>query len=838
MFDDKAILALIGHPLVFWEDAPTIRVDIVKGEPELLVHKGERDRLLLSFAPDPTLGGPILVVKETPTRLKVIEITPEHRQISSILGPKNRLEVPAVAKDQVLAAITAVSSIVTVHSDIGGGLAGAEEVPAQTLPHIHLLPAGEGLKVAVLARPFAEGGPYFHPGMGGETVIAEIQGKRQQTTRNLAEETQRAERAIAACRTLTQYPEQDREWWVTGPEDCLELLLDLQDLQDTVVLEWPEGEKIRVSYRADLKDFELNIKQQQDWFAASGELKLDDNLVLDMQGLLDLLEQTPSRFVPLGEGQFLALTEQFRKRLHELRALAYKQGNDLRFHPLAALALEDAVEDIGQLKADHHWQAHIKRFQDLKDLKPDVPSTLQAELRDYQLDGFRWLAQLAHWGAGACLADDMGLGKTLQALAMILTHAPQGPTLVVAPTSVGMNWESEAQRFAPTLNVLQFGSSNRQQLLDQLQPFDLLICSYGLLQQEDVAAMLAQVQWQIIVLDEAQAIKNMATKRSQAAMTLQGKFKLITTGTPIENHLGELWNLFRFINPGLLGSLESFTQRFANPIERNQDKLARSTLKKLIQPFLLRRTKTQVLDELPARTEIVLHVELSPEEKAFYEALRRQAITKLTESHAEAGAKHLQVLAEIMRLRRACCNVRLVSPETPLPSAKLQLFDEVLTELLDNHHKALVFSQFVDHLQIIRERLEVRDIKYQYLDGSTPAQDRKQRVNEFQSGLGDVFLISLKAGGTGLNLTAADYVIHMDPWWNPAVEDQASDRAHRIGQQRPVTIYRLVAKDTIEEKIVSLHQHKRALADSLLEGADISGKMSTHELLKLIHDTE
>lgn len=585
-----------------------------------------------------------------------------------------------------------------------------------------------------------------------------------------------------------------------------------------------------------LKDFQLTIKRQNDWFATDGKLQLDNDLVLDMQHLMGLLAQTSSRFVPLGNGQFLALTQEFRKRLDDLRAFSEKSGKGLRIHPLAALTLDDWMEEVGDLKADKHWKAHVQRLKEVQTLEPELPSTLQAELRDYQIDGFRWLARLAHWGVGACLADDMGLGKTLQALAVILTRAPAGATLIVAPTSVGMNWISEAQKFAPTLNPIQFGSGNRQKLLDNLQPFDMLVCSYGLLQQEEVAEMLSKVQWQTIVLDEAQSIKNFATKRSQAAMALQSSFKLITTGTPIENHLGELWNLFRFINPGLLGSLESFNQRFAIPIERYQDTQARHQLKKLIQPFLLRRTKNQVLAELPSRTEILLHVELSQDEMAFYEVLRREAITKLAESGASAGAKHLQVLAEIMRLRRACCNAQLVQPQVSLPSSKLQLFGEVLTELLDNRHKALVFSQFVDHLHILRDYLDQHNIRYQYLDGSTPAGDRKKRVDAFQSGDGEVFLISLKAGGTGLNLTAADYVIHMDPWWNPAVEDQASDRAHRIGQQRPVTIYRLVAKNTIEEKIVDLHRHKRDLADSLLEGAEMSGKISTEALLQLIHE--
>ena len=835
-FGEQAIAALIGHPLVFWEDLPNTRIDIVKGEPELLVQKGRSKQLTLQLSPQHPKDKTVAVIKESPTRLKVIKFKAEHRRIADILGQNNRLQVPEIAKERVLAAINAVSSLVTVHSDIGGGVASAEEVMAQPQPHIHLLPAGEGLKVAVLARPFPGGGPYYRPGTGGETVIAEIEGKRLQTTRQLKEEKKLANAAVTACPTLEQHPEVDGEWLIDAPEDCLELLLELQDLGDKAILEWPKGEKFRVSHRASLDDLQMKIKRQQDWFAASGELQLDDNLVLDMQQLLTLLEKTPGRFVELEQGQFLALTREFRKRLDELRGFSETHGKGVRFHPLAALALEDVVDEVGQLKADKHWKAHIRKLKEAQDLQPQLPSTLQAELRDYQIDGFNWLARLAHWGVGACLADDMGLGKTLQALSVILTHAPEGPTLIVAPTSVGMNWIDEAQRFAPTLNPIEFGSKDRQQVLDRLQPFDLLICTYGLLQQEELAQQLAEVEWQTIVLDEAQAIKNMATKRSQAAMKLQGGFKLITTGTPIENHLGELWNLFRFINPGLLSSLDSFNQRFANPIEKYKDKAARVQLKKLIQPFLLRRTKNQVLEELPSRTEILLHVDLSQEEMAFYEALRRDAIAKLSNSKAEAGPKHLQVLAEIMKLRRACCNAQLVMPDTPLPSAKLQLFSEVLEELLDNHHKALVFSQFVDHLSILRDHLDQQNIEYQYLDGSTPAKDRRKRVNAFQAGEGDVFLISLKAGGTGLNLTAADYVIHMDPWWNPAVEDQASDRAHRIGQQRPVTIYRLVAKDTIEEKIVDLHRHKRDLADSLLEGADMSGKMSTEALLALIHE--
>ena len=836
LWADDAILGLVGHPLVFFEANPSIAIEVVKGFPEILVSKIKGGKLALSFSPKLPAYENTIVTKETPTRIKIIEITPDHRRINEILGSKNKLEVPETAKDKVLEAIGSISSLVTVQSDIGGGMSNAEEVPTISTPHVHLLPSGEGLRLSMLISPFGNGGTYYRPGVGGETVIAEVEGKRLQTTRDLKAEKQMAQLAIAACPTLAEWEEIQGEWVIETAEASLELLLQLRELGDRAIVEWPQGEKMRVSNSAGFDNLHMKLKSQNEWFTASGELRLPDGSVIEMQNLLRLLNQSTGRFISLGDGEFIALTNEFRRRLEELRDYSESTRDGLRFNKLTAPTIEDWIDDVGSLEADKAWKEQIARIQELRDYQPELPTTLQAELRDYQVEGFTWLARLAKWGVGACLADDMGLGKTLQTLALMLVRAPQGPTLAIAPTSVCMNWLSEAQKFAPTLNPIQFGSGNRQKVLDELKPFDLVVCSYGLLQQEEVAEMLAKIQWQTIVLDEAQSIKNFATKRSQAAMNLQGEFKLLTTGTPIENHLGELWNLFRFINPGLLGSLDQFNQRYANAIEKGLDKKVRDRLRKLIQPFILRRTKTQVLQELPSRTEIVLNAELSKEEMVFYEALRREVIAKLEESEAPAGQKHLQVLAEIMRLRRACCNTQLVKPEIAIPSSKLEVFANIVTELLENHHKALVFSQFVDHLSLIRAYLDEQGIRYQYLDGSTPMKDRKKRVDAFQSGEGDIFLISLKAGGTGLNLTAADYVIHMDPWWNPAVEDQASDRAHRMGQKRPVTIYRIVAKDTIEEKIVQLHQQKRALADSLLEGTEMSGKMNTNDLIKMIQE--
>lgn len=827
--------ALIGHPLVFWQDAPEVRVEVVKGEAELRVRKPTvGDKIKITLEPNPGVEQKFYIDKETPTRLRVIEFTPEHHKIFAVLTAKG-LDVPMSAQEKVLQTLTGIAGLLTVHSDIGGNASTAEQVEADSTPRLHLLPHGEGLRVALLVRPFAQGGAYFRPGDGGESVLSEIDGKTRQARRDLTLEKSRAAEVLKAC-PLLQDAESDSagEWTLEHPEQCLELLLQIQALPEGQAhLEWPEGVRFKVLGHTGGKGLTMQVKRDNDWFALQGELKIDDGTVLDMQQLLGLLDNRQGRFLQLKDGQFIALTDEFRRRLEDLKAYADISGKKVRINPLAALTLEDWHDEAG-FKADKHWQEHLRRLKQAQDYQPQVPSTFQAELREYQREGFRWLARLAQWGVGACLADDMGLGKTVQGLALLVERAPDGPSLIIAPTSVCTNWENEARRFAPTLNPQILGSGDRQRVLDNLGPYDLLICSYGLLQQEQVAEMLAKIAFRTAILDEAQWIKNIGTRRSQGAMNLQAEFKVIMTGTPLENHLGELWNLFRFINPGLLGSLEQFNQRFAGPIERDRSQEARYRLKKLIQPFILRRTKTQVLQELPPRTEIPVYVELSSEEMAFYEALRRESLATLSGADAPAGQKQLQILAAITKLRRSCCNTQLVNADLALPSSKLAAFGDIVDELLDNKHKALVFSQFVDHLQLIKHYIEQRGIPYQYLDGGTPAKERQQRVDAFQRGEGELFLISLKAGGVGLNLTAADYVIHMDPWWNPAVEDQASDRAHRMGQQRPVTVYRMIAKNSIEEKIVALHSHKRDLADSLLDGTDLSGKVSADELLNLM----
>jgi hypothetical protein len=833
---DRALVAAAGHPWVLRAGAHT-PVELVRGAPALVAERRAKG-ILVRIDPFPPEGRSVLPLEEGPQRIRLVEFDARHRQIARILGPEG-LRVPKGGEERLLAGLATLAPLLPVHSDIGGPAAGAESVSADPRPHLHLTPLEGGLMLELHCHPFGDFGPQLRPGQGRATLFAERDRQAVRCSRDLDGEIKAAREVLERCPALAGGAGWD--WLLDDLEQALAALEQLRALGDAVVLDWPAGKPIALTREVQVSQMRVAIRQRGDWLGIDGGLTLDDGRILAMQELLERVAEAKGRYVPLGEGEFLVLSQALRRRLEGLRGLT-DQG---RFHPLAAPAIEEAVGGMA-LTADKAWKGLLRRLAEANALEPQVPSTLQAGLRDYQVEGYQWLARLAHWGAGACLADDMGLGKTVQALALILARAPQGPTLVVAPLSVCGNWIDEAQRFAPTLRPHRFGaglgSGDRASVLKEAGPFDLIVASYGLLQTE--GERLAEVQWETVVADEAQAFKNALTKRSQAVMRLKAGFRLILTGTPIENHLGELWNLFRFINPGLLGSLEQFNRHFATPIEQGRlepgaDRGARQHLRQLLRPFILRRLKSEVLSELPPRTEITRSLELSAGEQALYEALRRQAIERVdTAAGQQAGTERMVLLAEIMRLRRACCHPRLVLPESDLPSAKLEAFAEIVDELLENRHKALVFSQFVDHLSLIRQHLDGRGIPYQYLDGSTPEAQRRASVGAFQSGEGELFLISLRAGGAGLNLTAADYVIHMDPWWNPAVEDQASDRAHRIGQERPVTIYRLVAKGTIEERILKLHATKRDLADALLAGTGDGGRLSYADMLALVRGGE
>ncbi len=855
-FDQVDILQeMVGHPHLFRSDRPRVPVVLSPGEVTVIIHRNQESETTFTVRLEPDLKGRgCIVLADSENRFIFYRNSSELNNIARLLGD-NGLTLPLEAQDDIISMIKDLSATFPILSDIdpefisetgnrdnSGDPESNIEGDCNNL-YLQIFPMGDGLQFELKVKPLGTNGPVLIPGSGPVHLLATIAGKTFSAKRDLTLEACRSQKLLTAC-TAFNIKDLNLNWQIDNLEECLNTLAEIQDLQNGseadepcswLICEWPAGHKISLKKRVQSSAFKLRIESQQEWFKVEGELKIDEGEVVSLKELLQQNRTGTGRFLKLADGEFISLTEKLRERLLELSLYLHEDEESLAMHRGVMGSVAKIMESFNQVQYDQLWQEQMQRFQTAAEFTPQLPTTLKTELRSYQVEGFNWLSRLAYLGFGACLADDMGLGKTIQTLTLILTKANSGPTLVVAPTSVCGNWLKECKRFAPDLNPIHFGGPDRQETIAGLKPFDLMICSYTMLQQEQ--QLIAGQQWEIIVLDEAQAIKNMNTKRSQAAMSLNGRFRLITTGTPLENHLGELWNLFNFINPGLLGSLKQFTQRFALPIEHGHDFAARDHLRKLIQPYILRRKKNQVLKELPERTEILLEVKMSEAERNFYEAVRRQAIERLEEASDKktgAAGPSIQVLAELTRLRLAACNPRLVAPESDIESAKLELFGRIIDDLLSGNHQALIFSQFVKHLNLIREYLDHKKISYRYLDGSTPKTKREDEINAFQEGQADLFLISLKAGGLGLNLTAADYVLHLDPWWNPAIEDQASDRAHRIGQTRPVTVYRLITKSSIEEKIVRLHQEKRNLADQILSASDQSARFSTRELLQLI----
>ncbi|SEW07332.1 SNF2 helicase associated [Chitinophaga sp. YR573] len=829
IFEEKVWQEIAGHPFLFLKDQPTVSVEIVKGGPELFVNKTGKGFTFSSNVADAT--GDTVIVKETMNRLKVVKLTPQQR---SLLQTLKQIDViPADGKEKLLQALRNIGTHITVHSNLDEAATDIKKKEGDARIRVQLLPIGDALKASFFVKPFVSDPPYCKPGEGAKIIIGMMNGERCQAIRDLDAERGNMGILLAYIQQAIVQEIDDDTIIFEDPLDCLQLLEIIQRNPEIAVAEWLEGERFKIRTQVSASNLRVTVKKANGrWFEFNGELKADENTVLSLKELLDATKLSKSRFIALRNGDFLALTNKLYKHLSELASIALEEKDTIKVQELSAHMLDELLETAGSAETDVVWKANRQQWEASASLVPEVPVTLQTTLRPYQEEGFRWMARLASWGAGACLADDMGLGKTIQAIAILLYRASQGPALVVCPASVLPNWTNEINKFAPSLRPVFLNNGDREEILKASLAYDVVITTYGVLQSEE--KIFAAVDWCTVVLDEAHTIKNFQTKTSKAAMSLSAGFKLILTGTPIQNHLNEIWNLFNFINPGLLGSLYDFNKNFATPVVYNPDSTVKKHLRKLISPFMLRRTKAGVLDELPAKTEIVKMVDLSPDEVAFYEALRLKAVENLKKYGNVHGRQHLNALTEIGKLRMAACNVQMIDSSINIPSSKLSVFLEIATELISNNHRALVFSQFVKHLELVKRALDNLGISYLYLDGSTPIPVRETLVKQFQSGTADLFLISLKAGGLGLNLTAADYVIHLDPWWNPAIEEQASDRAHRIGQTKPVTIYRLVTKHTIEEKIIALHHNKRDLADQLLQGTDQAGRLSTEELMKLI----
>ncbi len=544
------------------------------------------------------------------------------------------------------------------------------------------------------------------------------------------------------------------------------------------------------------------------------------------------LEDLPNNMLvrlPLAKGKLLQIELGRIKPLLRL-LLQYSRQNGtgkpcLKLRRYQLLLMQEAEHAVaataGRWRGTDDLRVQLQRLTTLTTLpEVDVPHGLQTSLRDYQHTGLNWLQFLRTSQFSGVLADDMGLGKTIQTLAHLQYEKEQGrlthASLIVAPTSLVGNWFEEAARFTPDLNVLIFHGTDRHR--DNFDDYDLIISTYGLIQRDKLRFL--DYKFYYLILDEAQFIKNARTKTTQIVQQLRASHRLCLTGTPVENHLGELWSLFHFLMPGLLGDAKQFRQFFRVPIEKNADVERREQLARRVQPFMLRRTKNQVARELPAKTEMTRMIELTGTQRDLYEAIRMTMEKKVREAIAKQGLGKSQIvlLDALLKLRQICCDPQLLSlPEAAMAygnSAKLDTLMELLDNLMEEGRSVLVFSQFTSMLALIEKQLIER--KYGYLKLTGQTHNRQDLVRRFQKGEAPIFLISLKAGGTGLNLTRADTVILYDPWWNPAVQDQATDRSHRIGQENPVFVYKLITTGTVEEAILAIQEKKRALFEGIL----------------------
>jgi superfamily II DNA or RNA helicase len=581
----------------------------------------------------------------------------------------------------------------------------------------------------------------------------------------------------------------------------------------------------------------LSVSSGVDWFELHGSVDFGDGLEAKLPALLSALRRGES-MIALSDGSFGLMPEEWLQKFGLLSSLGVASGDHLRFKPTQAGILDALLAAQPETTCDATFARIREEWHNFRGLEAIAePRGFVGALRDYQREGLGWFAFLERFGFGGCLADDMGLGKTVQVLALLESRRspesdPSRPSLVVVPRSLVFNWQQEAARFTPQLRLLTHTGIDRKKSSAHFQNYDLIITTYGTLRRD--AVQFQDVEFDYVILDEAQAIKNARTEAAKAARLLKGKHRLALSGTPIENHLGELWSLFEFLNPGMLGAASVF--QLSTTGARAPDDETRALLARALRPFLLRRTKQQVAKELPERLEQTIYCEMDVAQRKQYDELRdfyRASLRAQVERVGINRAK-IQILEALLRLRQIACHPALVTGGNgDEPSAKLDVLMPQLGEVTEEGHKALVFSQFTSFLAIVRRRLDLEGIDYAYLDGKTSRRDLA--VEKFQNDPKcKLFLISLKAGGQGLNLTAAEYVFLLDPWWNPAVEAQAIDRAHRIGQARRVFAYRLITRDTVEEKVLALQATKRELADAILNADNSLIRNITGEDLMLL----
>jgi non-specific serine/threonine protein kinase len=588
----------------------------------------------------------------------------------------------------------------------------------------------------------------------------------------------------------------------------------------------------------------MNVSSKTDWFNINGNVSFGKHQV-DIKQLIEAIFQN-KRFVSLSEKEKAVIPKEWISNLKSYSGFFDLSRDEMKLSKYHASILENFSEITSSIKMDTGVKEVISRFKQLNKIVPvKLSSNVHAKLRDYQKAGYDWLYFLRESGFNGILADDMGLGKTLQTLSLLqkIKDEKKSKTfLIVVPTSLVFNWKDEIEKFTPEMNYYLHHGPNRlagktksslEKFNKILEEKDIIITTYGTLRND--LEIFKNFEFEYIVLDEAHIIKNPLSISAKTVYDLKGKNKLILSGTPIQNNLTEIWSLFNFLNPGYLGNYDFFRENFVLPIERNQDEKANQSLRRLISPFLLRRSKEVISKELPDKTEIVLHSSLSSNEKEIYDTWKEYYKNEIKVAIKEKGVakSKMKILEGLTKLRQICLHPKMIDSKYEGSSAKFNLLMMELENVMAEGHKVLVFSSFVKMLTIIKEEFESKGLKYSYLDGKTT--NREKVVSSFQeSKIPQSFLISIKAGGLGLNLTGADYVFIVDPWWNPAVEMQAMDRAHRLGQKEKVFVYKMIAKDTIEEKILDLQKSKMKLVkDLIVEDKSLLKNIDIKELEKI-----
>ena len=578
---------------------------------------------------------------------------------------------------------------------------------------------------------------------------------------------------------------------------------------------------------ANLKKFKVNmskpiftfsVSSNIDWFDVKAGIKFNGTGV-SFEELQNAIRHK-REYVQLDDGSAGILPQNWVNKLQRAFTFGELGKDNIRFSKIQANALEQLIKDGEEVITDDEFKKHVENLNSFEKILPKtLPEGLGTNLRPYQKAGFDWLYFLKEYNFGGILADDMGLGKTIQVLAFLLKEKGKNENqqhLIIAPTSVVFNWMKEAERFAPSLRILNHTGNDRNKDTSQhFNEYDIILTSYSILLRDSL--LFTSKEFDYIILDESQKIKNPVAKTARLIRTFHAKHRLCLTGTPVENNLNELWSQISYLNPGMLGSLKNFNEAFVKPIQRNNDESAAEDLRKTVYPFILRRTKEVVAQELPEKTEVIHYCEMEPSQQKIYNIWRDSIRNDIMKEIEEKGIRRsgLKVIEGLLRLRQICNHPILVKADTKSKSGKFEEFKEQLEKVLSENHKVLVFSQFVQMLNIIKAYLDKQSISYELLIGSTV--DRESCVNNFQNNDNvKIFLISLRAGGFGLNLTAADYVFHYDPWWNPAVEEQATDRTHRIGQNKNVFVYKFVTKDSVEEKILQLQNKKKKLVENII----------------------